>query len=622
MNNIRKTGLAVLLGLCLCATAATAQMAGDEFAISSGGVVGGGGASSSAGFSVVGVVSSGPAGSSGSDGFRIESGVVASTVQSLVAFYAGQYVDTVSVAATMLKVTVPGMGDDIAGQIHYRQGGGRSYQSAAMTIGTGDTLVYALDVSLLSARGLQYYFTITQGSALTMLRSSGDPYTFVVSMTNAQGQRPTAMPDASYRIVGVPIEIAGSSTVASVFGDDLGAADIKMWRLGRYSAALDSVVEYPDAEAVEPGRGYWLNARGGKRYGAAGLSMQPDTSVSGVSYYRVPLDSGWNQMANPFAFDVEWSDVRFLLDGTVYDHSADFLEDFAYGYDGSGYSTVTEIPAWGGIFVFVDTSGVTALVKYSETIEFIPTKSSVLASSNSNLQWQIELTLRVDGHVDGGNFAGVYTGSSVGADRYDFSEPPRAPETPMLAFRMPQADSRLRRSDFRPNIDQGAVWNVVLSRESGRQLEISGLDELPGDLQAVLVFDIGTVVSLDEDCTIDVPDDVSSAQLLVGSEAYLEGEVSPLLPDDFELSQNFPNPFNPSTNIRFGLPVAGHVRLDIFNLLGQKVTTLVDADYDAGRHTVVWNGESSSGELVASGVYFYRLSAERFTETRKMLLLK
>jgi hypothetical protein len=85
----------------------------------------------------------------------------------------------------------------------------------------------------------------------------------------------------------------------------------------------------------------------------------------------------------------------------------------------------------------------------------------------------------------------------------------------------------------------------------------------------------------------------------------------------FEFPQNYPNPFNPTTTFSFSLPRAEHVRLEIFNILGQKVVTVVDGDYEAGDHKVEWDGSAHS-----SGVYLYRLEAGEFTESKKMLLLK
>lgn len=105
------------------------------------------------------------------------------------------------------------------------------------------------------------------------------------------------------------------------------------------------------------------------------------------------------------------------------------------------------------------------------------------------------------------------------------------------------------------------------------------------------------------------------------------GDDSPgELPSSFQLNQNFPNPFNPSTEIKYDLPTRAKVLLKVFNLLGQEVATLVDEDKLAGNYSATWDGRSDSGAPVASGIYFYKLIAEAdnnaFVETKKMMLLK
>ena len=96
----------------------------------------------------------------------------------------------------------------------------------------------------------------------------------------------------------------------------------------------------------------------------------------------------------------------------------------------------------------------------------------------------------------------------------------------------------------------------------------------------------------------------------------------PSLPASFALSQNYPNPFNPSTSIKFAVPNKSHVNLEIYDILGRKVNTLVDSEFDAGYHTVIWDGRNSSGEQVSTGVYFYRLNAGDYSSSKKMTIIK
>jgi hypothetical protein len=95
------------------------------------------------------------------------------------------------------------------------------------------------------------------------------------------------------------------------------------------------------------------------------------------------------------------------------------------------------------------------------------------------------------------------------------------------------------------------------------------------------------------------------------------GADTPEIPVDLALYGNYPNPFNATTNISFGLPEAGHVSLEIYNLMGQKVATLVDGNMPAGSHSVCWDASTAS-----SGIYFYKLTTADFTETKRMTLLK
>ena len=94
------------------------------------------------------------------------------------------------------------------------------------------------------------------------------------------------------------------------------------------------------------------------------------------------------------------------------------------------------------------------------------------------------------------------------------------------------------------------------------------------------------------------------------------------LPTDFELSQNYPNPFNPTTTISFSLPEQSYVDLSIYNVNGQKITTLVDQNLHAGVHTFEWDGNSVSGNQVATGIYIYRIQANSYTDSKKMVLMK
>jgi hypothetical protein len=90
----------------------------------------------------------------------------------------------------------------------------------------------------------------------------------------------------------------------------------------------------------------------------------------------------------------------------------------------------------------------------------------------------------------------------------------------------------------------------------------------------------------------------------------------------FELFQNYPNPFNPSTTIQYQISNPGQVKIQIFNITGELVTTLTNAYQNAGRYTVNWDGKDKANRQAASGIYIYRVMLENSVLSKKMLLLK
>jgi hypothetical protein len=110
-----------------------------------------------------------------------------------------------------------------------------------------------------------------------------------------------------------------------------------------------------------------------------------------------------------------------------------------------------------------------------------------------------------------------------------------------------------------------------------------------------------------------------SAYSIVGTTGV---EKTDGVPTEFALGQNFPNPFNPTTQIKFSLPKESHVKIVVYNISGSVVATIVNGTMSTGYYTITWNGTNDGGEHVSSGVYLYRIQAGEFTAVRKMVMLK
>ena len=111
-------------------------------------------------------------------------------------------------------------------------------------------------------------------------------------------------------------------------------------------------------------------------------------------------------------------------------------------------------------------------------------------------------------------------------------------------------------------------------------------------------------------------------QVVSGATPVSVETKNPIIPDEFIVYQNFPNPFNPETEIRFALIKDSQVVINIYNTLGQQIDTLIDTQYPAGFHSVYWDGKDRNASPVSSGVYLYEIQAGEFSQVRKMSLIR
>jgi len=166
-----------------------------------------------------------------------------------------------------------------------------------------------------------------------------------------------------------------------------------------------------------------------------------------------------------------------------------------------------------------------------------------------------------------------------------------------------------------PNGDNTvAVLHLTLNDQNLKTLEIAPFSDANPSHELMYVYN---------EWINDVPNVQSLAPEFQGGSITLDSRTpAASLPTEFALSQNVPNPFNPSTIVEYALPKDAQVNLSIYNVLGQHVTTLVNELQRAGKQTVTWDGTDASGVSVASGVYFYKIRAGDYSNTKKMLLLK
>ena len=164
----------------------------------------------------------------------------------------------------------------------------------------------------------------------------------------------------------------------------------------------------------------------------------------------------------------------------------------------------------------------------------------------------------------------------------------------------------------------GSFIGLVLSVSVGAESLLEGRVRLTSGAPAVgarvLLFDLTDLRAAPLAATTD-----ESGHFTLSLGALQEGSAA--LPQQFALGANYPNPFNPSTIVPYQLSTTMHVRLEVFNILGQYIATLVDGERAGGSHTARWDATDAAGQAMAAGVYFYRLSGDGVHVTRRMVLI-
>ena len=173
-------------------------------------------------------------------------------------------------------------------------------------------------------------------------------------------------------------------------------------------------------------------------------------------------------------------------------------------------------------------------------------------------------------------------------------------------------------------IESGQQISLVLDSPAGRNIQFNadGIERLVQPGQMAYLVDQVTGKSWDlisrPTFGVDIQQPTTTFALLIGSEEFVTNAAESYLPERFTLEKNYPNPFVNSTQIGYSLPASEMVILEIYDVLGRRITTLVNHHQEAGYYSVDWNPDTS----LSNGVYFYRLSAGGFVQTNKMILVR
>jgi hypothetical protein len=445
--------------------------------------------------------------------------------------------------------------------------------------------------------------------------SSSPTWKTVVVQTGADGLTiPFAAGSAqeNYRIISIPLDLT-NKTVTGVFVDDLGEYDKSKYRLFRYSNG--ATTELTTSSSLEAGKGYWFISADAKTVDT-GVGTTVNAGLSAPFY--VPITIGWNQIGNPFNFDVNWASIK-----NHDDNSDKTFGDFK-GFNGS-FAALTQLKKMSGGFVMIQGLGDGKLripaFESSGNRESAPLPPVNFAQTLGSDTWGVDLIVK-SGSVEN-TFAGfgMHPGAKEQNDQYDDFTLPRFLEYLELNHNKQFVGSSFTK-DIVPTSSQH-VWEFeVVSNVESDIVELRWDNSYFGNtaLQLIL-WDVEQQRAVDmksENSYTFERSQSGAFKVFYGDHAFVKMETQPTRAVFHSAS---PVPSSGNVTFSFSLPEGNsdaNANLVIYNLMGQKVADLVNGPLPSGYQQAVWNIED--GTKPAAGVYISVLKFGNTTLQKRLII--
>ena len=492
--------------------------------------------------------------------------------------------------------------------LNYRKGGDPAFTTLPANDEGGNVYLAQLPESEATSRGLEYHIVAEDGAGNLSRFPTVGSQSVLISVPEPGIESALPASDRQYRLISSPFDLDVKS-IEKVL-NSLGPYDDTKWRLFELKSNYfefegDAIYnEFPSTSSFTPGKAFWLISRfGGRLESGAGFTL--DISEP----FRLSLNRGWNLISNPFNFAIPVTNVA-LVSGVApdvheYDHT-------------TGWRRPANLIPLQGYAVFTDRADDTLILNPDLSSSFVNNKH---VPADAKPLWSIDVIAKTSNTLDTYTTLSINELAAEGEDRFDRPEPLVIGDyiTAYFPHEDRQAVSRKLGVDARPASD-GQSWDleIITANREHVQLEFEGMMNVQPASQIVLIdVNNSSKINLRENDRYDyyssVPELPRPFKIIVGRDEYVEGEIEHLnlLPENTALKQNYPNPFTKVTTIRYDLDEKSRVTLTVHNILGQKITTLVDGILkEGGSHIVTWDPSSFDAGKLASGLYVCTLMVE------------
>jgi Leucine-rich repeat (LRR) protein len=417
-----------------------------------------------------------------------------------------------------------------------------------------------------------------------------EQYTLALAASFPARANPRDYQASDYRLIGLP---GGSNlSVKDFISGEPGQDWMVIWDNG---AAADYFVRFNDSQEFRclPGRAFWVVAKS-----AVNSSRSIATAtLNNEDEVEVAVHTGWNLIANPFDSPVSWDYVQ--------QHNAINANEILHYFDGSWHTSTMMKPYQG--YYFFNEAGANVL-----RIPLHAAYARASMATENPLEWQLAFTLVTPDLVESCTSIGTSREAQTGRDRFDWRKPHALGTIPGIRFLHPEWDKKYPdfARDIRPVIEKLEKWefDVTAERHETCELHFAGVAQIPENQQVYLIDLMHAAFQdLRKDTVYQYTAviDCSPFALVVGDEAEVQQELSKVIPQDFALGYNFPNPFNPVTTIPVSMPQEAYITVKIYNLLGQEIETIFRGMLTTGKHYLTWDGSR-----YASGIYYCQLRTQ------------
>lgn len=352
-----------------------------------------------------------------------------------------------------------------------------------------------------------------------------------------------------------------------------------------------------------------------------------DTTVQKAPYdsaniVKIPLHAGWNIITDPATDQISWKNIQTL----------NSISELIYSFNGSFQKSDFLSPYSG--YYFFNATGLSSLkIPTNDTVLTKLNKNDLAKSGEDDLQWKIGISLTSDNNTDSTAWLGVSQYVNTEFNSLDVHKPQGFGSVPYVFFSRPEWDSNYSSfaSDIRPVFNDYAEWTFNVSSSPWRSatIQFNGIDHVPPEYEVYLV-DLSSkrTVNLRKNNSYSyVPAGTKKLfKIMVGNEAAVKNKLADNnndIPTSFKLGYNYPNPFNNSTIITVYIPVKSDIEIEVFNVIGNQVSTIYKGELNSGIHTFRWSGTDDNNNTVSSGIYLYRLTTNTgISLMKKMILLK